>query len=91
VRLDGFFVQQFFYDLAGRQLFVLQHEFEYFLGNRSIPHRCEGQPVEGRWSVFTQGSFMARRAVTLVGGQSVDGEDRIPFLYHAVTFDLGHD
>lgn len=41
--------------------------------------------------MFAQGRQVARRAVSLVGGQAIDRKDRIPGRDHAIAFDFGDD
>ena len=41
--------------------------------------------------MLTQGSEMMRRAVSLIGGQSVNGKHRVPLPDHAIALNLSQD
>ena len=47
--------------------------------------------MQRRWSVLAQSREMAGRAVSLVRGEAVHGENRIPGGDHAVAFDFRDD
>src|ERR1700691_1162622 len=66
-------------------------EREGFLLHRTAPHWSERLAVQRRWTVLLQGRQMLWRAVALVRGEAVLGEDGIPLAHHAVALNFGEN
>src|SRR5882757_1310275 len=69
----------------------LKHEAEYFLRDRRIPYGRKRLPVEWRGPMFTESRDVMRCAVSLVGRETIHGENWIPCGDHSIALYLGDD